>query len=973
MAKSSKAASGDPWREIEDAALKAFEGTANLRAPGLVAVLRRSVRYARVDNDLRQILIERSAFFYGLLAVGALDKPSKSFGNTATWVTAFIMDQGGSDLTQFIQSQLTGTDEIITAFRDGCSVVATPKMEAVAIRAKAIAVTTIHRNLAELRHFFTAFVEDGTSSLQEFAQTGWRVGSAELSLLKKTLFERINANPENGEDMQAWESLLLQDSGGGGVESPREEVAGFASDRAGVPFEITDRDLLSNNLDDPNRDPLMLMADVRAFARLICLEEAEPPLSIGVFGGWGSGKSTFMQLLEAAVTKLAKTQKDKAANAVSDNGGQKGPRFISNVVQVRFNAWHFADANLWASLTAEFFAQLRAGGYAGSGKAIHRRLVERVNDHVHALTSEAVNARKALLESEKVLQKKQKARDTAAAKVQSGERKAIAQTLTDALTKSFNEHKADLTEMGRRTYYDNPSKDIETFIEVVKQVQSFWGQVAAIYGYIAARGSRITIAVASVLVFLVATWWIWPSDNTEGAYQFNALGIFAFLAGLGGLSRTILPGVKLVANLTRSTAEFAKELDDATEAGIKSMAKADEAVQRAATEAQARRAAADRADKALARYIDPTSSTSNPPRLLRYMLEDDPDTRALEKEIGLISRVRRLFQAVDEIVAEEKTKSTAIDREGDGPDPDVPDRIVIYIDDLDRCTPSQVYAVLQAVHLLLAFRLFVVVVGVDVNWVEHSLLKEFPPSGSTLGQNQNSLAIRYLEKIFQLPFWIQRLSTKGNDGGSYGRFVRRILKTEKAAGEDGQRNGQPLGSDIEDGLKIVNTGGGEAPAGPESASSMETTVEHKSFLDEALSTVELTEPEVKFLTNEGIGQLAGREPRTVKRFINVYRLIRARLASQERQAFLGDGTEPEQYPVVVVLVAIETGLSSDVVAAFYESMTQSKESDLAADGNKLIAAAFNAASVHRGNRAVSPAECLRWAGLVRRYSFNGEP
>ncbi len=33
-------------------------------------------------------------------------------------------------------------------------------------------------------------------------------------------------------------------------------------------------------------------------------------------------------------------------------------------------------------------------------------------------------------------------------------------------------------------------------------------------------------------------------------------------------------------------------------------------------------------------------------------------------------------------------------------------RIVLYIDDLDRCEPDKVAKVLQAVHLLLAFPLF---------------------------------------------------------------------------------------------------------------------------------------------------------------------------------------------------------------------------------------------------------------------------
>ena len=59
-------------------------------------------------------------------------------------------------------------------------------------------------------------------------------------------------------------------------------------------------------------------------------------------------------------------------------------------------------------------------------------------------------------------------------------------------------------------------------------------------------------------------------------------------------------------------------------------------------------------------------------------------------------------------------------RDGDDRDDDAPEwdtrpieRIVLYIDDLDRCPPERVVEVLQAVHLLLAFELFVVVVAVD--------------------------------------------------------------------------------------------------------------------------------------------------------------------------------------------------------------------------------------------------------------------
>ena len=39
---------------------------------------------------------------------------------------------------------------------------------------------------------------------------------------------------------------------------------------------------------------------------------------------------------------------------------------------------------------------------------------------------------------------------------------------------------------------------------------------------------------------------------------------------------------------------------------------------------------------------------------------------------------------------------------------------LLYIDDLDRCSEDKVVKVLEAVHLLLAFKLFVVIVAVEL-------------------------------------------------------------------------------------------------------------------------------------------------------------------------------------------------------------------------------------------------------------------
>jgi KAP family P-loop domain len=97
-------------------------------------------------------------------------------------------------------------------------------------------------------------------------------------------------------------------------------------------------------------------------------------------------------------------------------------------------------------------------------------------------------------------------------------------------------------------------------------------------------------------------------------------------------------------------------------------------------------------------------------------------------------------------------------------------RIVLYIDDLDRCEPEKVVDVLQAVNMVLSFRLFVVVVAVDARWLSRSLEKKYPDFFGVAGKNssardstRHATAADYLEKIFQVPYWVPPMD--GEKGG----------------------------------------------------------------------------------------------------------------------------------------------------------------------------------------------------------------
>ena len=106
------------------------------------------------------------------------------------------------------------------------------------------------------------------------------------------------------------------------------------------------------------------------------------------------------------------------------------------------------------------------------------------------------------------------------------------------------------------------------------------------------------------------------------------------------------------------------------------------------------------------------------------------------------------------------------------------DRIVLYIDDLDRCPPHRVVEMLEAIHLLLAVRLFVVVVAVDPRWLLRAIAVHYRdmlhadtlPADTALSglavdpddeELWRSTPAHYLEKIFQVVLTLPPLDSPG--------------------------------------------------------------------------------------------------------------------------------------------------------------------------------------------------------------------
>ena len=239
------------------------------------------------------------------------------------------------------------------------------------------------------------------------------------------------------------------------------------------------------------------------------------------------------------------------------------------------------------------------------------------------------------------------------------------------------------------------------------------------------------------------------------------------------------------------------------------------------------------------------------------------------------------------------------------------DRIVLYIDDLDRCDPDQVVNVLQAVHLLLAMPLFVVVVGVDPRWLLRALRTRYQGilGEGAVDESDESLGFaestpqNYLEKIFQVPFVLPEMDSTGFDqlirsmaGQSNGALAR---SRAPAAEVPSQPAGDAVGSRP---LQVAPAI--EPEERSEVADAMHATDQTRPETVAEISAAPLTRGELKLLSL--LAPLV-RTPRAATRLFNVYGLLRSARNLGPGSQFLGGGKQPGDYQAVAQLLGILTG------------------------------------------------------------------
>jgi hypothetical protein len=285
---------------------------------------------------------------------------------------------------------------------------------------------------------------------------------------------------------------------------------------------------------------------------------------------------------------------------------------------------------------------------------------------------------------------------------------------------------------------------------------------------------------------------------------------------------------------------------------------------------------------------------------------------------------------------------------------------------------------LHGVHLLVGLPLFVVVVAVDARWLSRSLRKHY---GELLGGRngasepgslmddvvESASPDDYLEKIFQVPFWVQPLEERARVRMVEG-LVAPSLAWEVAAGEGGE-------------------GSSGVTAGDASRQAIESLVERLFGSASAApranpESLLIRRHELRFM--EQTSPILGASPRAVKRFVNEYRLLKVINEARDAEAFAAnDPAAP--YQRAILLLAIVTGLPEISPRFCRAVLDESKGSDpLSSVVDGLVPGSSGDSSDEiarlksflgrsgKGLASVPAAELAPFVRQIARFSFQSE-
>ncbi len=687
-------------------------------------------------------------------------------------------------------------------------------------------------------------------------------------------------------------------------------------------------------------DCLDVEAYAQRLAELLALRETRMPLAVGVFGNWGSGKTYFLNLIDRHIKKLAKQEPEDPAQRPRLQGGSVSPEpngdgpWCRYIVPVYFNAWHYSDTNLWASLVTEVFDCLFAHLQPKTDELALVQLRLREANGVSARAEEEVRqAREAVRKATAGLQ---------AAQTENEEARQAVRGLVDglrALLPSLNtpENERHIEE------WLGVSVEAATLSQLAvktKELASLEGRISELWRRATAReglAARLSWGCSALLILGLA-WYVGEElPQLEPLLRHLGPSLRAVVAVVGGAVAWTGPVYKQVSDALSQLENWQGQAEAAQArlADDPQVIAANERLRHARTraeEAEAVLGAARKREQELAQSLDEL----RPERRLARFIEARARSADYRGQLGLVGLARKDFQELSEIFADTEALRKKIREHPDQAEGLKKlgasiDRIMLFVDDLDRCQPDKVVDVLQAIHLLLAFPLFGVVVGVDQRCLKQSLRMRFeglltPPRRGASSDNHAhegtpnveevaATPLDYLEKIFHIPFHLPAMDKDG-----FATLVEGLTEpiipsviwattstrggTDLAGGADESKS--PVAGGVPSAQTTLNIVRSETTSSKEAGDQVPSIVPEDASRGQTsvIGSVPLTRWERDALKE--YHSLVG-TPRGTTRLLNTYRLVRAGVPALEWDSFRGDQGGKCEFRLALLILAVAAG------------------------------------------------------------------
>lgn len=761
-------------------------------------------------------------------------------------------------------------------------------------------------------------------------------------------------------------------------------------------------------------DCLDLGATVDAMANLIASPELEGTISLGVFGHWGAGKSFFMRRLRGAIDELTQRARREAS-------ADAAPVYWPNVAQVEFNAWHYVDANLWASLMSHLLDVLRRWGpdeVKPNDSTGLRRAIEKL-EITSAARDEAVRreqaATKAKMRAEQALKDAEQNLGAARAQLVA----ALASSLWSFVDKKVGRDREEaatiLRELGLLA--GHATESVQPIFGQIRELTTTGGRMNLIAQQLlrSKDSGRELLYIAGIiglpLIALLIVWaneWWQPLQNATAVLTASLLScVAAATKAVHWVRKHAVHVMDKLSPLMAIRSRIEHELAEAETARAKRIAASEQKVATCTARVAAAAAEVATRDKEVRDAVQAVSDAVSG-RAVRQFIEQRLAAGDYQKHLGLIATIRRDFEQLSELIRAHNATRRRLPEEVQDIEralrrarPDITpaelsdfftnigiNRVVLYIDDLDRCPSNRVVEVLQAIHLLLSFPIFVVVVGVDSRWMAHSLAKEYPAlltrtrpedAADSGWSREARLSVvttsDYLEKIFQIPFWIPPLTASAAQ-----KMIEKLVAANASdAPMHVTRSAEPNIVELKtppdsppanegsDGVTAIETKPSTAPA--ENAVRGQPAAKH-TITPPPVVTLRpeiLRVHEEERLVMATLAAIIGRSPRATKRFVNSYRLLKAALTDQERERFgIVDG-EVAGLAAPMFLLAVVTGvpsLAAEFVAMLPANPSATAIHQLCALASWAAADPCHAEAARRIQDFARSEEASRWSALA---------